>query len=239
MDPFLHHPSLRGAINAPESSFFYDMTAARFVQLMLDAGLTPFDVHSDAVREGMRRALMAQAPAEEVWVFAYGSLMWDPGFHFAEVRRARIDGYARRFVLKDDVGGRGNPDAPGLMAGLAPGAHCDGLAYRIAPEAVEEETARLCRRELLGPAYLPAWHPAQTAQGPIQVMVFVADPDADGIELDLSWAAQVEYLATGEGILGTSYDYIRELVEKLRQLKIEDAEMEALLADVEQFRAAR
>ena len=239
MDPFQHHPTLRGKINAPETSFFYDMTAQRFVDIMVSKGLTPFDVHSDEVREGMRHQLLADAPADEVWVFAYGSLMWDPGFHYAEIRRARIEGFARQFVLKDDLGGRGDPEAPGLMAGLAPGAGCDGLAYRIAPEQVEEETARLCRRELLGPAYLPKWHLAETGQGPIHVILFVADPDADGIELDLTRAEQVEYLATGAGFLGSSYDYIHGLVEKLRQLRIKDAEMEALLADVDRFRAAR
>lgn len=238
MDPFHHHPALRDEIRSPEESFFYSMTAATFLEVLKAKGSKPLEIHSDLVREGMRQRLLAQRPGPDIWVFAYGSLMWDPGFHFAEVRRARVEGYARKFVLKDEFGGRGSEEAPGLMAGLAPGGGCDGLAYRIAPDAVEPETARVCRRELLGPAYRPAWHVAETAQGPVDVILFVADPEAEGIALDLPYETQVAYLATGTGFLGSSYDYLRELVLKLRHFSIRDAELETLLADVETARGA-
>ena len=36
------------------------------------------------------------AEQQDLWVFAYGSLMWNPGFHFGEVRRACLPGLLAR-----------------------------------------------------------------------------------------------------------------------------------------------
>ena len=72
----------------------------------------------DSEREAARRAVLGQLdPARDLWIYAYGSLMWDPGFHFAEVRLARLTGYARRFSYRTLIG-RGSPEHPGLMLTL-------------------------------------------------------------------------------------------------------------------------
>jgi len=245
-DPFRHHPSLRAEILAPEQSFFFDFTWRKLAAGLDEMGLAMPPIFEDEDREARRLKTLAATPGStpdttlgsDVWIFGYGSLMWDPGFRFDEVRRARVEGYARRFVLKDMLGGRGTPERPGVMAALAPGGGCDGLVFRVPGDLVDEETARVWRREQLGPAYTPLWHPAQTAHGPVDAILFVADPEAEIIALDLPRADQVEFLATGKGFLGTSYAYIAGLADKLRHLKIEDAEMENLLRDVEARRAA-
>ena len=134
-DPFIHHPGLRGEILDPEESFFFDFTKEKILALLDDNGVPLPETHSDNLREALRRQTLAQADEGDVWIFAYGSLMWDPGFHFAEIRRARIEGYTRQFVLKDELGARGDMERPGVMAALAPGPGCDGMAFRIAAEA--------------------------------------------------------------------------------------------------------
>ena len=137
-DPFSHHPELRGKIVDPRQSFLRSFTIADLSAKMTELGL-PLDWwHTDEEREAMRAETLAGRRDSDLWVFAYGSLMWDPAFRFAEVRRARVPDYARRFILKDTYGARGTFDSPGLMAALDKGPGCEGLLFRIAREHIEE-----------------------------------------------------------------------------------------------------
>ncbi len=236
MDPFQHHPELRCKITPPEESFFRDFGIEKLERLGRDHGLETGWWYSDAEREALRAKELAGRMDDDLWVFGYGSLMWNPAFHFAEVRHARIDGYARRFILIEQRGGRGDRDRPGLMAALDHGPGCDGLVFRIKAAQVETETAILWRREKVSPGYLTRFVPARTATGEtVEAVTFVADHSVPEIVPDLPRARQIEYLATGTGILGSSADYLRGIVEQFRELGIHDAETEALLADVEAY----
>lgn len=139
-DPFRHHPELRGRIVDPDLSFFRGFEPAAHDARMRALGFPDDWRYSDAEREARRRSLLAGRGRQPLWVFAYGSLMEDPGFHFSDVRHGRIAGYARRFCLKDTFGWRGSAAAPGLMAALDKGFGCEGLVFCIAPEAVETES---------------------------------------------------------------------------------------------------
>src|SRR5262245_51247581 len=91
----------------------------------------------------------------DFWVFGYGSLMWRPGFPFAEMRPAQLPGH-RRDMCFLSVHYRGTVDAPGLVCGLMPGEGvCKGRAYRIAPENVDAAVAYLDERELITDIYTP------------------------------------------------------------------------------------
>ena len=99
-DPFAHHPELRGRIADPETSFFRTLR----VEALLERHP---DLEGWAYPDEQREALRAEALrglAGDLWIFAYGPLMWDPALRFAEVRRARADGHARRFILLNDFG---------------------------------------------------------------------------------------------------------------------------------------
>src|SRR6185437_5147948 len=90
--------------------------------------------------------------AEPVWVFAYGSLMWNPGFAFAEARRGRLHGYHRAFCLYSrDY--RGTPERPGLVLGLDRGGACDGVVYRLPAEGTGAAFDRIWAREMTGRVY--------------------------------------------------------------------------------------
>ena len=234
-DPYVHHPELRGKIDDPDASFLRTLTIDLLERLALEHGLPTGWWYPDDVREGLRRAAMAGRWDRDLWVFAYGSLMWDPGIRFAEVRRAHLDGYERRFILKEATGGRGTEEAPGLFAALDVGTGCDGLVFRIERERLEEETRILWQREQIAPGYIPHALPVATAAGEVEALAFVADHAVEVIEPDIPRETQVRYMATGAGIVGSSRDYLCNIVQKLDELGIEDPETRALFADVEAY----
>ena len=90
----------------------------------------------------------------QMWVFGYGSLLWNPGFDYVEKRLARLSGYRRNFCMRS-IHHRGTPAMPGLVLALdaANAAICDGLAFRIAPEDETQVLAYLRDRELVSSAY--------------------------------------------------------------------------------------
>jgi len=236
-DPFFHHPELRDGIADPSASFFRTFTTAHLAKKMQELGL-PKWWHSDEKREALRREALAGHWDSDLWIFAYGSLMWDPGIRFVEVRRAYVADYARRFILKDVYGARGTAEVPGLMAALDKGSGCDGLLFRIAREDIDEETEVLWRREQIGPAYKPAFVEAKVGERPISALTFVADHDAELIDASLTRPQQVHLLATGTGFAGSSLDYLRNIHKNFAALGIRDDEIDALLRDSESYLAS-
>lgn len=232
-DPFRFHPELRDRIADPLVSPSRTLTTAKLAALAKERGLPLGWWYPDSEREAERAAFLAGHRDTELWVFGYGSLMWDPAMRFEEVRRARVPGYARRFILKDVYGGRGTVDAPGLMVALDKGPGCDGLAFRIARENIEEETEALWRRERIGPAYTPVFVEAVAADRRVMALAFVADHAAELIDAGLTRAQQVAYCASGSGFLGSSLDYLRNIDRQFSVLGIRDDEVSGLLRDAE------
>lgn len=165
--------------------------------------------------------------------------MWDPAFHFTEVRRAHVAGYSRRFILKDIHGARGTRAQPGLMAALDLGSGCDGLAFRIAAANIEAETKIIWRREQVGPAYISRFVDTDLSNRRVRAVTFVADHNAELIDTGITRSEQVHYLATGHGFRGTSIDYLRNIDSKFTSLGIEDDEVISLLQDVEAYQSCR
>lgn len=238
-DPFAHHPELRDKIRDPHQSFFRTFNPSDVDERMKALGAPANWRLSDSEREATREAALNGRLDGDLWVFAYGSLMWDPGFLFEEIRQADITGYARHFCLKDEIGGRGTRDAPGLVAALDDGPGCTGMAFRIAMDRLDEETEILWRREMLSGAYLPKFVEADTAAGRISAVTFVANKRAKRIRSEISRSEQVHYLATGTGVLGSSLEYIENLVAHLTTLGIVDHEVSTLLAEAKAYAEAR
>lgn len=241
-DAYAHHPELRDKITDPDSSFFRRLDLGALARMMDEQGLEKDWWYPDEVREASRAAFLAPRRGRDLWVFAYGSLMTDPGFHFAEVRRALLPGHARRFILYDTHGGRGRPEAPGLMAALDAdpgGPGCAGLAFRIEAARLEEETERLWQREMVAPCYEAAILPALVGGTRTPVLTFVADHEAEMIRADLTRDEQVRLIATGRGFLGTSIEYLERIARQFDALGIHDAGVSGLLAEVHAWQAGR
>jgi glutathione-specific gamma-glutamylcyclotransferase len=203
------------------------------------AGLGPsVRFATDAERNAQVGAILAQAPRPgRVWVFAFGSLIWNPAFHFVERRTARIHGFHRQFCLWARAG-RGSPEKPGLMLSLVPGGSCTGVAYRLARRAAATELDVLWRREMATMAYRPVWTTAHTPEGPEPAIAFSANPQHERYVPGLEEAAVARYLATGAGVMGRCCDYLFDTVAHLRQLGIRDRRLEALEARVKAHGAA-
>ena len=99
----------------------------------------------------------------DLWVFGYGSLMWRPGFTFAEARPARLHG-AHRALCVWSVAHRGTPAHPGLVLGLDRGGSCRGVAFRITPESGDSVMAYLRQRELIRRAHAARKRPFRLAR---------------------------------------------------------------------------
>ena len=238
-DPFEHHPELRDKITPPLESFFRTFRTATILEQHPELAWVEPYLHTDEERAISHKAALIDHPEEDLWVFAYGSLMWDPAFQFAEVRRAHVPDYARRFILKDVLGGRGTPEAPGMMAALDKGDGCEGLAFRVAHADVDAECEILWRREYVAPSYIPTFVTAYVNAEPIKALTFIADHSADQICPDISRQEQVEYISTGSGFLGTSKEYLANIVSQFEVLGVVDDACAALLAEVEQELSAR
>jgi len=186
----------------------------------------------DAEREASLRATLSAAPAGgDVWVFGYGSLIWNPAFHFVEKRTARIHGYHRRFCLWTQLG-RGSAENPGLMLGLERGGACSGLAFRIAQEVVDSELDILWRREMFTGAYRPTWVSARSHGEPFAAITFVINRDNSRYAGRLSEDQVARHIATAVGPMGPCCDYLFETVEHLAALGIRDRCLEAMAGKV-------
>lgn len=228
-DPFRHHPKLRALVTPPDESFFKDMHPDRVRRRVRESGLSDAWIMDDAERDADRAATMAGRWDRDLWVFGYGSLMWDPGLRFSEVRRAYAPNAARRFILCDVNGGRGTHETPGLMAALDEGDGCHGLIFRIPAEHLDAETFSLWARERIANAYLARFIEVTTEDGPVEALTFMANHERESIRGDLSHEEQVRMIATGAGVLGTSLAYIESLARHLDAFAITDAEVLRLL----------
>lgn len=235
-DAFIHLPDLRPRVTHPEQSRLR-LTPEMFSmweQRARAAGWPPGWRLSDEAIEASRLAVLGHHKGgDDLWIYSYGSLMWDPGFHFAEVRLADVEGYQRRFTLKINLG-RGSPDYPALMLSLEPrGGCCRGLAFRIAADFVHAESAILWRREMLRGGYAPAMVPMATPQGPIHALAFVSNPSHPSYVGELPLLETAHLIASGKGILGTNREYLVQLATQLEALGIEDPYVAQLYAQID------
>jgi len=215
------------------------LTEEHMKQLAKQVGEKPgFTPLSEAERDASRNAILRSKPGNQgVWVFAYGSLMWNPAVHVAERRIARVYGFRRNFCLWTPLG-RGSPDNPGMVLGLEPGGSCNGVVLRLAPQRVESETQILWRREMFSGVYTPRWIRAVTERGSISAIAFTMDTRHDRYARDVSLEQTVYALATAEGRLGSSYEYLASTVAHLDKLGVGDGAMHRLLRLVEAYRTA-
>lgn len=177
---------------------------------------------TDAEMAVLLEEILAQHDAaQDLWVFGYGSLIWNPAFHYIEKRSALLHGWHRRFCLKLFIG-RGSPETPGVMLGLDQGGACHGVAFRIAAAKVREELGILWQREMYGGAYHARLLKLETADGPISAVTFVINRDHPRYIRELSLEQTVALIATGCGDLGTCREYLENTVTHLRQLGLND-----------------
>lgn len=184
----------------------------------------------------LAQTLAERPPAEPLWVFAYGSLLWRPCFRPVARRPGVVRGYRRGFCVWT-VQARGTPEHPGLGLGLEPGAgRCAGALLGLGPAGREAALAALWERELLTGVYRPRWLAVESGGQWLTALAFVVDRAHPQYAGPLDLGEQARRIAGAAGRLGTCYEYLAGTVSALEGEGIADPELHELLGRVERER---
>jgi cation transport protein ChaC len=160
----------------------------------------------------------------DVWLFGYGSLIWNPLIFYEEKRVATVKGYHRCFCLWSHMG-RGTTNRPGLMLGLERGGSCRGVAYRIAEAQAGQELEVVWRREMLTGAYAPRWLRVESAEGRFHAIAFRVNRKHIRYAGQLPEERIIATIAEATGPLGACATYLFNTVKHLEELGIQDARL--------------
>ena len=183
-----------------------------------------------------RREFPASAGA--LWVFGYGSLMWDPGFPHDQACSALLRGYHRAFCIYS-VRFRGTHEQPGLVLGLNRGGACRGLAYRVPAGEVEYALDALWAREMPRAVYMPRLVRIEIGRRATRALAFVANTAHSHYAGDLSHEHTAKVIARCSGIRGPNLEYLRNTLQHLAALGVHDRGLHKLHQRVLELRAAR
>ncbi len=171
------------------------------------------------------------------WVFAYGSLIWNPDFDYSESGLARVHGYHRAFCVRSTMY-RGTPEKPGVVLGLDIGGSVDGVAFKIAPGHHREAIDRLYAREMVQDIYTPKLLTTRLRDGrQVKALTFVANRAHVGYA-HLSEQEIVACLANCKGARGPNCEYAINTFQSLYQLGVHDARLGRLVTSLQSKRAA-
>ena len=179
-------------------------------------------VPEDEFRASLERILGDWDPAHDLWVFGYGSLIWNPLFKFVERERASIHGFHRSFCLRSRLG-RGSVDKPGLMLALDYGGCCNGVASRIAARDARHELTLIWRREMVLGSYAPRWVTTRAGKRKLRAIAFVVNHQHPHYAGKLPPETIVRTLATAHGRFGSGADYLYQTVDCLANHGIRDS----------------
>ncbi len=169
-----------------------------------------------------------------LWVFGYGSLLWNPGFPVAETAIGELPGYARSFCMRS-IHHRGTEADPGLVLALdqQPDASCTGMALRTAPGTEDTTLAYLRERELISSAYVEKTLDVNLTDGrTVSSLVYVVDETHVQYCGGLPLEDQAQIIAKAVGGRGPNTEYLYNTADHLRSVGLDDADLEWLTARV-------
>ncbi|KIN62069.1 Cation transport protein ChaC [Sulfitobacter noctilucicola] len=162
-----------------------------------------------------------------MWVFGYGSLLWNPGFEVAESMVATLPGYARSFCMRS-IHHRGTVADPGLVLALdsQPAAVCKGIALRVMPGQEDGTLAYLRERELVSSAYLEKNLEITLETGSdVQAVVYVIDETHEQYCGGLPLEEQAQIIAKAVGGRGPNTEYLYNTADHLTQVGLHDPDL--------------
>ncbi|UWQ78184.1 gamma-glutamylcyclotransferase [Leisingera sp. S132] len=174
-----------------------------------------------------------------MWVFGYGSLLWNPGFPVARREVAVLHGYARSFCMSS-IHHRGSEEKPGLVLALdaVADAHCKGIALAVEAGHEEQTLAELRERELISSAYLERDLAVELADGSLVTAVtYVIDPHHVQYCGGLSLEEQAQIIAHAVGGRGPNTEYLYNTAEHLAEIGLHDSDLDWLAGRVREITA--
>lgn len=182
---------------------------------------------AEALEGSLDAALAGRDPHDPLWIFAYGSLMWNPGLLFVAKRVGTVYGYHRNFRQWSRIN-RGTPERPGLVLTLERGGSCRGLAFRLTGSTSRDELRALWRREMSLGSYRPRWLDFRAGADRFPVLAFIVNRACSGYAGRLPLEAMVQSIATARGKYGSSAEYLFQTQAALESHGIRDAHVKRL-----------
>ena len=189
-------------------------------------------MNSKELSDSVKQILEGINLVDGVWVFGYGSLMWNPDFKLVEKRTGDLKGYHRSLCLKSIVY-RGTPNYHGLVFGLDIGNSCQGMVYKIAEENIQSEMQKIWEREMFAETYIPTWVNVRTKHGYVSAVTFVINRKHEHYIPNLKLEDIAERVVRAEGTCGSCHDYVQNTVKSLHHLGLRDHSLEKLINLIE------
>jgi cation transport protein ChaC len=171
------------------------------------------------------------AAQQPLFIFGYGSLMWNPDFEFERNWVFELQGFSRSPSVYSWKY-RGTPENPGLVLGLDRGGSCTGILFQVAPQNYEsvyqkvlfrERGQRLPHEQVWTPIYDEHWFEFSLDSGEAgKALTFVCNPESPQYAGRLSETEKISLLARSRGQNGTSLEYFEQLLKQLESLDIQD-----------------
>lgn len=195
----------------PELSSEFELLAVRDPRPLLEQTLAGWDAGQD------------------LWVFGYASLIWNPDIEHVERRLADVRGYHRALKMWSRIN-RGTPLTPGLVFALLSGGSCRGMVFRVPRERALQELDKLWRREMPTGVYDPRWLPCRTPQGTVRALAFTLSRQSPNFTGELSLAQLIDILRDARGRYGSTLDYVLRTDVCLHEHGIRDRAIGELIA---------
>jgi glutathione-specific gamma-glutamylcyclotransferase len=193
-------------------------------------------LHTDADYEQIVREILAERPEnKEIWLFAYGSLIWKPEVDHTAEQVGVARGWHRSFCLKVPRF-RGTREKPGLMMALDRGGQCQGVLFKLDATDPEVMLGKLFRREFTVKPInsMPRWITVETSQGQVKALAFVMNRQSPAYVGKLGLDEVADVLSTACGHWGSGAEYLYNTVFHLREKAIHDSNLwrlQKLVAD--------
>ncbi|WP_329752808.1 gamma-glutamylcyclotransferase [Stenotrophomonas maltophilia] len=172
-------------------------------------------------------------PDQGVWVFAYGSLIWNPTMEFTDRQQATLDGWERSFCLHL-IAGRATVGRPGRMLSLEKGRAVEGVAYFLSGECARQDLLAIWTREMVLGAYLPLWLDVTLEDGRVvSALAFTANHDDAHWRDGSALSCVARAISCAEGPYGTNADYVRQLQRSLQHEGLTDSYVEQVFNALE------
>jgi cation transport protein ChaC len=165
-----------------------------------------------------------------MWVFGYGSLLWNPGFEVADQVLATLPGYARSFCMWS-IHHRGTETEPGLVLALDedPGHACEGVALAVKAGQESQTLTYLRDRELISSAYLERELQIDLRDGRrVSALAYVINRDHVQYCGGLALEKQAEVIARAKGGMGPNTEYLYNTARHLAEIGLHDPDLEWL-----------
>jgi cation transport protein ChaC len=208
--------------------------------------LTRASLEADAVRRSIRMSnpdtyvwgdeeldaslqeTLAKAPdPRDVWVFGYGSLLWNPVIHITKRLPGRVHGYRRRFCMIAPTG-RGTRETPGLILALDAGGSCQGVAMKVRASRLRDELRLLWRREMVVGSYSPRWVDLRHDGGVQPALTFVMNRQHRSYRGGYTSGKTASIIARASGVLGSNAEYLFDTLDHLHAHGLKDGPLEDL-----------